>query len=1047
MNISRIINSIETQTHSLKSAKKKPIDTNQAKAISEILEQSLSELESSLAAQPEFDKKIVVRVLTDLDRQLKGHEILSVEKVSSLRKEIAEIKKSLHQDFKPAEVRFVITLDIDHEDHNGAIARGIQNCIETETAFITTSTLLSCSMITNSQDREKYVREIQESLSKRKESWDILQQEEIGTGKQFLVLIPKKMRPELTLAEKIELMDLNPKVLRSISLDQALAGPHDIMKFKSLQTLFAAHPRHTKLIYLNGHGKPQAAGGLNTSHFNKFIQLMEAQNCRGLTILSCYAGGESTLNFLPEKEEKNRIGSGYDHKISFLVLIRSAGDYVTWAGSEAEMDLNAHFDVMETALVEAGGATEKKFTEAMIRAEKGFKKHAQNLVQIYFPQSPESPGGFMPLNEVEGSLSLTYTKLRTLEQESRNTEEGIVIKKATTLRLYPQIFDVSMTIEGAAPPILSATPGTSHHYIRKLRLSQSTFSEFLDAQRSFYKETELKFSKAFFIDQLDCVDGSYQGVVILCKPPGVVECLYTKEKTFERIVKDKTQSISDTAYSMLAINTLFDTTPSPEAVRFTSGGQENESVVDNFVLRGEFIRSASPFNPKEIPQKSDDELLKLYRSLVPDEKSILIFDLMKYKRSDLVEKLLLNGELDPNMMYLGGKPLLHTAMQDQNESLFMNLLKAGADPNCQDSQNLNNSALHIALRSQNKVFLETLLADKRINPNVVNDEGVSLLCMFAFIPGALHLLLNAGANLYQLCGKDQKSTILSMVCRYPLPNEFRKQLLDTGIDPNMGIPPPIESAALHGDEELLDMLIAAGANPFFPQRDGPVAIHEIVLRATKKIIDKLLNIQGAYFAATDAVGKSLLDTAIQRHDFELSEELLKRGVRLGKWGDNFHSDTLKRIEALDNFAFIKLLVDYHQDTSPNLGAALINSALYNNPLRIIQYFQENVITDPNIEFEGEPFFGTLASQATWSWVRFKPLVEFFLSLKVNVNIDIRFYMERQPLIEQVLDGKNKELAELLIKNGLDREIYKKTLEKLNQKPPMALWLSENGFIL
>ena len=98
---------------------------------------------------------------------------------------------------------------------------------------------------------------------------------------------------------------------------------------------------------------------MDKNTYKDFLHFLDAQKCRGLTITSCMAGGESSLTNIPS--------SLADPPHQFPVIVRSVGDFVTMRQELLEKDLDTYFQELATFI--GGAQTVGRLRKAIQAAE------------------------------------------------------------------------------------------------------------------------------------------------------------------------------------------------------------------------------------------------------------------------------------------------------------------------------------------------------------------------------------------------------------------------------------------------------------------------------------------------------------------------------------------------------------------------------------------------------------------------------------------------------------------------------------------------------
>jgi len=122
------------------------------------------------------------------------------------------------------------------------------------------------------------------------------------------------------------------------------------------------------------------------------------------------------------------------------------------------------------------------------------------------------------------------------------------------------------------------------------------------------------------------------------------------------------------------------------------------------------------------------------------------------------------------------------------------------------------------------------------SPNESDGCGVSLLHRFANDPAAVALLLEAGADPYTRSLFDAQQPI-----HFCLDPQSMVLLLDAGV-PVDSVDghgrTPLHFAAINGKEEVVELLLACGANPDGQDQNGLTALH---VASTREVVDRLLD--------------------------------------------------------------------------------------------------------------------------------------------------------------------------------------------------------------
>ena len=219
---------------------------------------------------------------------------------------------------------------------------------------------------------------------------------------------------------------------------------------------------------------------------------------------------------------------------------------------------------------------------------------------------------------------------------------------------------------------------------------------------------------------------------------------------------------------------------------------------------------------------AEDQATALPESLVDPSPNRLVLA-ARYGQADLV-RYLLDGGMDVNAIdTYGNTPLIAAAGSGQRPMVRF-LLERNADVNALNNE--DNSALMAAAAQGDYKLLHALL-EAGADVDARNNKGETAL-FFAVQYGhltAARVLLNAGArpnlrNTVRVNSSLSGYTPLIYAADHGLTNEavdwsaIAKLLLNNGADPNLANThgePPIEFAQKHGDQTLMDVLVAGGA--------------------------------------------------------------------------------------------------------------------------------------------------------------------------------------------------------------------------------------------
>ena len=197
----------------------------------------------------------------------------------------------------------------------------------------------------------------------------------------------------------------------------------------------------------------------------------------------------------------------------------------------------------------------------------------------------------------------------------------------------------------------------------------------------------------------------------------------------------------------------------------------------------------------------------------------------------------------------GLTPLLLAAYWDRSDTA-LDLLKAGADPQCKSKSGM--SALAYAARNGDERLAAALLARGAATEDPFgNDRSIVANAVIGGNPQVLKLLLDRHATLPASIDRSGRT--------------------------------PLLAAATRGHEEIVDMLLAAHANPNTPDQFGYTPLLAAVEHRHEKIAQRLIKAGAAVNAFGHcgdqcALGHTPLGNAAQNNDVQLTKLLLAAGA-------------------------------------------------------------------------------------------------------------------------------------------------------------------------
>lgn len=228
-----------------------------------------------------------------------------------------------------------------------------------------------------------------------------------------------------------------------------------------------------------------------------------------------------------------------------------------------------------------------------------------------------------------------------------------------------------------------------------------------------------------------------------------------------------------------------------------------------------------------------------------------------------------------------GEAPLHFAARHNRSAAVTRLLALGAKPDQRD--NSRRTPLMEAAFEGSLGAIDALLQGGA-SINLQDPGGMTALdwAVFGNRAKAVDLFLDRGANPNQRSHKKQSAPLGLAVTAKNV--RVLKRLLAAGADPKLSggaFGPAINSAALYGLEECVDLLLAAGADPNARDDHGGSPLRSAVRGRGVNILKKLIK-AGADVNAEDDRGQTPLDIAYEDKRKEMIAILKAAGARRGK---------------------------------------------------------------------------------------------------------------------------------------------------------------------
>jgi ankyrin repeat protein len=838
------------------------------------LHKLLSELEIHVKAGftplTENLKPDAIEVLHNLNQTLDAYN----QKVQAIKNKILHVQAAVaiapvndKKEIPSIEIKpIAFFCDLDSPDHNTAIWSMIKEAVTQSLPFVTTRSLLRgtghidlyhTSTVQLFMDNEQF-------LLKEQSHWDIFKKGEM------LVFMPRSYLPEMNSQEKLAAFDFTiDGSLQPISMQEALQGPQENATIDAFIDLFAAEPKANKLFHLAGHGFTDRVGGLKPPSYSKFLNFLNHQRCKGLSITSCFSGGQSALLNIPERESDMANFFAQDNPHSFHTLMRSMGDFPTESGQEAEKDLKGFLQEFAAFVSSPEGQTFAQLRRRIEKLEEGKKKKTlRNLMQFYPAHGAGSPAAPRSLAEGARGFPLTYTLSKRAEigsakpfSKSENSQE-IAVKDAELLEVYPLVTRAPIKFVNKNPILLSKSPGKGHHFIKSIELAGNGNQGnpgygFLKSIINFYKEydfgTDTRYDqshvdKAFFVATIE--DPSHicaEGLALSLSSSGSFAILSLGDKYGVIRGKDlKFEEIDPLTYAILSYEIVAATRGDPKAIRALSAGQESEALFQEVIQEANFFPAPffSLFTLKENSVECVPNFIELMkeRSSLNERINVILF-LLKQGHANLALELANAAPIhDYKIQDFQGNSLLDLAIQaDALEFVEYMLKDQNLDPNEVNSADI--TPLHLTVRhlkqayhqqakdamdlanivKKREMMLDLLLAHPKINVNAKNSKGWPPITEALPNSAIVNKLIGKGAAISPCIGlfvgmQDHESVDL---------------LLKLKVDPSSQM--AVYNALRLNDLSLVKKLLQAGAK--FDVR----TLNEAIFKASPAIVQLMIN--------------------------------------------------------------------------------------------------------------------------------------------------------------------------------------------------------------
>lgn len=933
-------------------------------------------------------KDRTVKILNQIDQEVKTIPKGSTDKIQEIQAKILSFKKELRAPIVPKiDGTLVFICDIDSSDHNGAMLNRVVDLLTYPAPFITSRSLIAganrCDYSASYPSDSAL-----EILSKNAEDWVAFVS---PVNEEMVLFFPR--------SEISEIKSLGMRAdLKQISITEALSGPRGKSNLEGFQSFFNPEPEGSKLIYLAGHGGVGRPGGMDKEHYLEFLSFIEEQGCRGLALTTCYGGGESSLIPLPVEGKDG---------VSYPIITHSIGDYPTLSGQNVEENIQYRLAVFRSILESSGSSNISRWQKRIRTYEAGRWKPAVNQMQIYFPSSMRSHGGFRPSVEVAGVYPLTIVAM----ERFRVISNEIVLKDQQQLEVFPTVVDLPIRFEGADPVLMSMTPGKAHHYFEKITLCKQTPLQWL---RGIYQVAGegLGSEKGFFIQSLLSENQELKNVAFFIKA-GVCQGFYQKEGQHYYWNGIKEVPITPFQYHSRVQVLIEQTAVSPEALRVATGGRQNEETFKHAIVSADFS------NTDLQPETGADKVERVFQLCRTDQKN----EALEYIN---------DNKMPLDSVDCTGCSFPFIAVKQGNHEMVKLLLAQGVDFNRLDPVS-GYYPIHLAVQEGEQAIVELLLSVENIELNVkVDDVGGRTVPQLAYDkPKILALLHHKGAdvNIPSLTGR----TPLASACIRNKVDSIR-MLLDLGADPMAGDPSAIFFALRFGNIDAINIILEQGIELIAEDKKKVSPLVQAVLVGTPAIIDTFLRHVRTDINVAEGLFNSVLPAAICRGNYEIIKKVVDAGARFpSRFDKGFVYDRIKMelslmCESKDIEIFLEILFSSGVNRPKEFDALLFDSLLKKRADIVLSLLKDKRVS-PGIELgDGGTLLGKACPYAINDFTKYREIFEeafslgFTLKDKIVGNRTLTEYAEFKESIELIdwLIEKRvspKEFLDLFVKLG------------------------------
>ena len=392
--------------------------------------------------------------------------------------------------------------------------------------------------------------------------------------------------------------------------------------------------------------------------------------------------------------------------------------------------------------------------------------------------------------------------------------------------------------------------------------------------------------------------------------------------------------------------------------------------------------------------------------------------------ADMVSLLLENGaDIECKSKYKGGLTPLQRAFTKGNKEIIKLLIEKGANVNvyCKDKP-----LLHTAIENDDKSLVE-LLIENGANTEYKDKKLYSPL-FFAADNGKtdmILLLLEKGADI-ECKGRYESTPLFVAVCNENL--ELVSLLLEKGADiecENEDGLTPLSVAATNGDLDMVSFLLEEGANIEHEEKNGMTPLDRAILGRSleyaamgknKEMISFLID-KGADIKHEDKFGMTPLDLAIQIGNKETISLLIDKGADVNRILKENGIETTALFSAIDkkNAEIISLLLEKGADVNLTImnGFSVLQKAITDKNKKLVSLF-----LDAGAEINRNSNEIETALQDAIITKNYEPeILSHLIERGADVNLESA-YNGFTPLAFAI-GQDNKDAALLLLKNGAD----------------------------